>query len=90
MILTKEMLLAARSSMGGYTNKQLALIGLKLPMVDTWKRDMIGKDFPEEALNEFVALKDAHLTPEKIVKLKAQREARKVKRRAEREAGLRH
>lgn len=89
MLMTKEILNAGKSSLGGYTNKQLGLIGLKLPVVDTWKKDVVGLDFPEEALKEFVALKDAHLTPELIEKRKAQKAIRREKRKAEREAGLR-
>ena len=89
MILTKEILDAGKSSLGGYTNKQLALIGLKLQLPAGWKREVIGKEFTEEALKEFITLKDAHLTPERIEKLKVQRAANRARRKAEREAGLR-
>lgn len=66
MLLTAEMLEAAKSSLGGYSNKQFALIGLSQPIPSGWKKRVIGQEFPEENLRRFVALKDAHYTAEQI------------------------
>lgn len=81
-ILTKEIMDAAKSTLGGYSNAQLALIGLKLPVMPAWRRSVVGKEFPDEALREFVALKDKHHTP---ASLKSGM-ANKIRRAAERAA----
>ena len=64
MILTWQIMRAARSTIGSYSKKQLALIGLGLHhiLVPSWKKLVLGKDFPEEVLKEFVELKDKHMT----------------------------
>jgi len=85
--LTKDHLMAARSQLGGYSNKQLAFIGLKMPLEKAWRKSVVGKQFPEEAIAEFIALKDAHLTPAKILAAK-RREERKEQRIARRKAGV--
>jgi len=84
MILTKEHLLAARSDLNGYSDKQFALIGIKRPIPTGWRKAVIGMDFPEEVIKEFVALKNAHLTPSK----RASHARYKAKRLAKRNAGL--
>jgi hypothetical protein len=67
MILTKEDLAEARSSLGGYSFKQYTLIGVPVaPTPSGWRRLVLGVDYPPEVIAEFIALKDAHLTPRKI------------------------
>jgi hypothetical protein len=67
MILTKEDLAEARSTLGGYSFKQYGLIGVPVaPTPSGWRRLVLGKDYPPEVIAEFIALKDKHMTPGKI------------------------
>jgi hypothetical protein len=88
MILTKEDLAEARSTLGGYSFKQYGLIGVPVaPTPSGWRRLVLGKDYPPEVIAEFIALKDAHLTPAKIewqtAHKKRKLEARRAKQMAE-------
>lgn len=84
-ILTREILEEGRSSLGGYTYYQMELIdvpGIQRPMFlpTGWRKTVIGREYPDAVLAEFVGLKDKHLTPAKI----KYHTARKAKREAER------
>lgn len=59
MILTKELFEKGKSSNGGWNNQQLKCLGIVNP-TRGWKHEIIGKDFPEEAIRMFIDLKDAH------------------------------
>jgi hypothetical protein len=65
-ILTREHLDAAKSSNGGYSNKQFALIGLQRPIPPGWRKSVVGKEYPDGIIEEFVALKDKHYSPEEL------------------------
>ena len=54
MILTKDIIKQAVSPKGGFTKKQLALVGIPWPPVKGWKKKVIGKDFPEETIKLFI------------------------------------
>lgn len=90
MILTREIMRKARSSLGGWSKAQLACFGLDTPCptkmhsytpedmdklaIGNWKTKIVGKDWPEETIARFIALKDAHLSPVRIevgLKIKA-------------------
>jgi hypothetical protein len=60
MILTKEIIEQGKSSNSGWSAEQLNCFGETF--VHGWKRRIIGKDFPEETIKKFVALKNQHLS----------------------------
>jgi hypothetical protein len=70
MIMTPEIIKQATSSLGGLSRKQFELLGVKIepPMLipSGWRKEVIGRIYPDEVVKEFIALKDAHLTPAKI------------------------
>lgn len=61
MILTKEIFYEGISSRGGWNSKQVAVLGESMK-VGGWVGRVIGKDYPEETINQFLKLKDAHLS----------------------------
>ena len=60
MRLTKEHFDQALSSNGGYSQKQLKLLGVNIKKAG-WKFRAMRKDYPLEVIEKFIALKDAHL-----------------------------
>jgi len=60
MILTVEILQKAKSSKGGFSLKQIKLLGYNFFKAD-WQINSIGKDFPPEVIDNFINLKDQHL-----------------------------
>ena len=62
MILTNEILEQGKSSNGAWSAKQLNLLGESYPLRQGWKSRILGQDVPVETIEEFLALKDAHLT----------------------------
>lgn len=64
IILTEEILKQALSSNGGYSLKQLNLLGVQ-GFYTHWKNDVVGKSFPTKIIKEFIILKDFHLLPVK-------------------------
>jgi hypothetical protein len=60
MIITSETLEKGLSKNGGYSLKQLNLFGVK-KFSKGWKKDLIGRSFPRELVNQFIDLKDRHL-----------------------------
>ncbi len=61
MILTETILKLGRSYRGGWTREQMRLIGLEWPLVRGWKPEVIGQEFPDDNLIQFVYLKNRHL-----------------------------
>lgn len=70
MILTKEIFNSGRSSNNGFNSKQIKCLGVTYPLRGGWMSEIIGKDFPEEAIRLFLDMKDAHFSKEKIDKFK--------------------
>lgn len=60
MILTLETFEKGKSSKGGWNKKQYVLLGIS-KLYNGWKLDIIGKDYPEETINQFLSLKDDHI-----------------------------
>lgn len=60
MILTVEILQKGKSSKGGFSLKQIKLLGYNFFKAD-WQINSIGKDFKKEVIDEFIELKDKHL-----------------------------
>lgn len=60
--LTKRVFDLAVSSNGGFNAEQLSLLGLDHNPIKGWKRRLIGSLISQEVADEFIALKDKHLT----------------------------
>lgn len=59
---TDEMIDAARSEKGGWSEKQLKLLGIKWPPIRGWKNAVVGKRIAGSVMASFIELKDQHLT----------------------------
>lgn len=60
MLITETILYNGKSRNGGWSLKQLKLLGVDY-LVKGWKRRIIGTDVPKSNIDRFLALKDAHL-----------------------------
>ena len=92
MIITKAILEKGKSCNGGWSNKQIAALGVKSVKTKRfnkgWKRKLIGVDVPAESISKFLALKNAHLkgiSQETLFEIQRQKAER---RRAEDETNL--
>jgi len=61
MILTYKILNTGSSSNGGWSRKQLELLGVQWPLKQGWKAKIIGLDFSDATISEFLALRNSHL-----------------------------
>lgn len=69
--LTNEILQQARSRNGGWSAKQVALLGQQFGQLERgWQMTLIGRYFPETTIEQFIALKDAHLKHKKARRIK--------------------
>lgn len=66
MTLTNEIIESAKSDNGGYNSTQVAVLGMSLKT--KWKKHVVNKDFPEDIIEKFISLRNAHLTPGKVYK----------------------
>lgn len=57
MKITRETINQGMSEAGGWNRKQTELLGLPWPLPHGWIREIVGKDFSEETVNQFLALK---------------------------------
>lgn len=69
MKFTLEHLEQGRSKYGAWSGRQLALVGLNVNNLKKgWVSRLVGQDFPEHIIKEFVDLKNAHLVKNGICK----------------------
>ncbi len=68
LTITEEMLDNGKSSNGGYSKKQIKLLG-EDATVSGWRERIIGKSIAEENFNLFLSLKNAHLKPKDKIQL---------------------
>lgn len=61
MEITEELLAAGASKRGGFSKRQVELLGIAWPPQRGWKKSIIGNTISEEAAEEFVRLSDQHL-----------------------------
>ncbi len=61
MILTKEIFEQGKSKNGSWSDDQIKCFGVERKNNQGWKDQIIGKDFPPETIETFLALKDQHL-----------------------------
>lgn len=61
-IFTKDVLEAGKSSRGAWSGEQLRLFGLNIKKLPKgWQKRLIGKHVEQWRIDEFLALKDAHI-----------------------------
>ena len=60
MIITNQIIEQGRSSRGGWSHDQFRCLG-EFEFKKGWKKELIGKDIPEEKIKCFLELKDKHL-----------------------------
>lgn len=60
MILTKEIFEQGKSKQGGWSMAQLACFGIER-LKKGWQKRLIGQEFSEEAIKNFLELKDKHI-----------------------------
>lgn len=70
MILTKHIFEQGKSSNGGWNEKQISILGESIK-VSKWAKRVIGKEFTEEQINKFLALKDAHISGVKVKRIES-------------------
>ena len=73
--ITKEILESGRGSRGMWNLQQVKLFGITSMSVSLPKT-ILGKEFPEEVVKQYLALKDAHLTPEQLAVATRKNQAR--------------
>ncbi len=56
MDITEELIAAGTSERGGWSKRQLALLGVDWPPVGGWKKSIIGRPISEEDAEEFLRL----------------------------------
>lgn len=59
--LTHAIIEEGKSKNGGWSEKQLMLIGVSWPPIKGWKSRSVGREVASRKIIEFLALKDAHL-----------------------------
>lgn len=69
--ITAEIMEKAISLAGGLSAQQSRILGMDGAFPRGWKKSMIGREFPDEAIAQFVALKDAHLKPQQLERIAA-------------------
>lgn len=57
MKLTEQRIDAGRSERGGWSRKQLALLGVDWPPKTGWKQRVIGDEISEDKYRQFLRLK---------------------------------
>lgn len=61
MILTRQGLYSCRTENAGWTRAQLEILGIhEWPPQGNWQKTVIGKDYPEEVLREFLRLRKVY------------------------------
>lgn len=60
MIITKEIIEQGQSINGSFSMDQLKLLGVH-SLKKGWRRTLIGRDVPDEYVEEFILLKNAHI-----------------------------
>jgi hypothetical protein len=58
MILTQDILERGRSQRGGWNRLQFKLIGISWPPVKGWVGVVIGQEYPDEVIKDFLRAKD--------------------------------
>lgn len=65
MILTEEILVEGKSINGGWSRNQMSLFDVDWPLKEGWKEEILGKDYHQDLIMEFIYLKNQHLGSKK-------------------------
>ncbi len=60
--ITREFMEEGLSKQGGWNRKQIEILGVERPPRKGWRREVEGKDISDEVWNEFLSLKNVHLS----------------------------
>lgn len=63
MIVTKQLILDGRSRNGGWSRKQVLILGLAWPLTHGWMKRVIGNPISDSDARLFLELKDKHVKP---------------------------
>lgn len=58
--ITSKLLMLGISCKGGWSMKQLSLLGIT-KLYKGWKKQLVGTKFPQSVINQFIELKDKHI-----------------------------
>jgi ribonuclease HI len=67
MIVTNEWLRNNRTPNGGYSRKQVELLGFTWPLDKGWKEKIIGKEISEDVVNKFEAISSGVMKGQKSI-----------------------
>jgi hypothetical protein len=62
MVITQQFIEQCQSFKGGWSKRQLNLLGIEWPPAPGWRKFLTGKEIPPDVANQILLLKDAHLT----------------------------
>lgn len=62
MIITEELLIKGMSINGAWSKKQFKLLKVNWPPKRGWKKEIIGTDIKKDRMDEFISLKDQHIS----------------------------
>lgn len=63
VIMTHAIIELARSRNGGWSKKQLELVGVDWPLANGWKKSLIGQEITASIVHKFISMRDRHLPP---------------------------
>jgi len=82
--ITDEILEQSKSSRGGWSNRQIAALGVKSVKTKRfnkgWKRKLLGANVPERNIKKFLEMRNAHLkgiSQETLFEIQQQKAARR-------------
>ena len=58
MTITRHHFSVAQTKRGGFRREQFELLGIKFPPTAGWKEQVIGAEYPDEIVKQFVAMGD--------------------------------
>lgn len=61
MVITKEIIDQGKSKNGGWTKKQLSILGVSWPPEKGWQNKIIGKEIDKDTLDQFLGKLDKQL-----------------------------
>ena len=61
MKLTRQFFLNNRTKNGGFTKKQLEVLGLEWPPKKGWQKAFIGKEIPNDIVTNFSIAKNTYM-----------------------------
>jgi hypothetical protein len=79
VVMTQDIMDAAKSRHGGWSNAQFRALGVFKFTPKGWKKQLIGKEYTENAMQEFLDLRNKHLTGKPCRKKRSKFKNKKVR-----------